>query len=547
MLFSRLFNWVRYKTLPPSALFLNRLFVERDSKHRRVTSNLGLTFRNSKWSSYARTNVQSSDRHSYLSEIGLILAVILGLTVLGFVPFHDLLAQATLLLSPVIWFLADADLYLKAVFSSASLCLLQVTLNDISGRIFGTQSKSNGSTTPHLATSKFKDSVSRLHKPLFYSHLTRSNTHLTVDAIYDASAPNSVNMIKSVYALQHINSSLNLFQNPSSRLNSPSSLDSLVTLNRPDLQVLALESQLFSTSAPSPSLPWLENWTLKVVHVESQASASAFPTGSIYVPTVDLNNLNKMSQLSPELLSLRQSVDNHLSLIRWNRWLYKFSLIHRNSFRMVHKYTDVKKLLGVGFFDRDIFTRNMWASASFSGEFQADQKVATVSDFTKFDKVGPALFRELYGDYLGQGEWSLRELTQTSRSLQTPSINALRFYESGYYWWLQRSALTMSTASDSILSAPMPVSRSVASDSKSLETLAPFLRAELRQITQSPFYASQSSLDESEVSKASVSNDLYLSYASDELMTPSITSDVAAILRNTAHPVFVFYGPRRLS
>jgi hypothetical protein len=49
MLFQRLYNWIKYKTLPSSFLFKNRLFIERDSKHRRVLSNFGLSFRNSKW------------------------------------------------------------------------------------------------------------------------------------------------------------------------------------------------------------------------------------------------------------------------------------------------------------------------------------------------------------------------------------------------------------------------------------------------------------------------------------------------------------------
>ena len=66
MLFKRLYNWIKYKTLPTSFLFKNRLFIERDSKHRRIFSNLGLSFRNSKWSNYETYNIKLQFKRNYL-------------------------------------------------------------------------------------------------------------------------------------------------------------------------------------------------------------------------------------------------------------------------------------------------------------------------------------------------------------------------------------------------------------------------------------------------------------------------------------------------
>ena len=57
MLFKRIFNWLKLKSITPSTLYRNRLFIERDSKKRRVMSNFGLTFRNSKWTDYSLNNV----------------------------------------------------------------------------------------------------------------------------------------------------------------------------------------------------------------------------------------------------------------------------------------------------------------------------------------------------------------------------------------------------------------------------------------------------------------------------------------------------------
>jgi len=56
---------VKYKTLPPSVLFKNRLYIERDSKHRRILSNFGLNFRNSKWANYETYNVKNQFRSAY--------------------------------------------------------------------------------------------------------------------------------------------------------------------------------------------------------------------------------------------------------------------------------------------------------------------------------------------------------------------------------------------------------------------------------------------------------------------------------------------------
>jgi len=69
MLFQRLYNWIKYKTLPPSFLFKNRLFIERDSKHRRVLTNFGLSFRNSKWSNYESYNIKNNFKNLYFRYI----------------------------------------------------------------------------------------------------------------------------------------------------------------------------------------------------------------------------------------------------------------------------------------------------------------------------------------------------------------------------------------------------------------------------------------------------------------------------------------------
>ena len=73
MLFHRLYNWIKYKTLPSSFLFKNRLFIERDSKHRRILSNFGLSFRNSKWGSYETYNIKTNFNIFYFKYVFFFL------------------------------------------------------------------------------------------------------------------------------------------------------------------------------------------------------------------------------------------------------------------------------------------------------------------------------------------------------------------------------------------------------------------------------------------------------------------------------------------
>ena len=82
MLFKRLFNWLKLKTLPSSVLFKNRLFVERDSKHRRIMSSWGLTFRNTKWTNYSLSNVSTRSITSFVKLLSSILFIIMLFIVL---------------------------------------------------------------------------------------------------------------------------------------------------------------------------------------------------------------------------------------------------------------------------------------------------------------------------------------------------------------------------------------------------------------------------------------------------------------------------------
>ena len=65
MLLQRLYNWIKYKSLPTSFLFKNRLFIERNTKHRRIYSIFGALMRNSKWGNFELSNIKYQFRFNY--------------------------------------------------------------------------------------------------------------------------------------------------------------------------------------------------------------------------------------------------------------------------------------------------------------------------------------------------------------------------------------------------------------------------------------------------------------------------------------------------
>jgi hypothetical protein len=53
-------------------------------------------------------------------------------------------------------------------------------------------------------------------------------------------------------------------------------------------------------------------------------------TGVFYVSDFSHGMLNDVSSNFPELTPVRASVDNQLQVIRWQRWLYKYNILHRS-------------------------------------------------------------------------------------------------------------------------------------------------------------------------------------------------------------------------
>lgn len=556
MLFSKVYNWIKYKTLPPSFLFLNRLFVERDSKHRRITSNLGLTFRNSKWSSYARTNTNIAAKRSYFTSFLRFLAFLALVIVLSsFREYYDF----TSIFSPlytVLWFLVDTDLYLKALLVSSFLCLLQASLRAVySYALSGFSAPVLEAPVAHSDASNFS-LPSRLHKPIVYSWLVSRPFNSDFEKFFESrnAEPSTLSVLyKSLFLSTHlVHQTNNLFSTPAflstlcSTLNpkfSQACISGLLSSQSAKSQLISLEYCIFSanSSVSSSYFSKLSNWTLDSLQSELKLSKEGLVStrGLFYWTNLTNSELTSLTSNWPELGSLRPAVDNQLSVIRWNRWLYKYNLLHRSALKHTSRLTSAKRLIGTGFYDSSLTSRNLWAASTLSDNvFDAGT-------------VG-ILHRKLYGDYSGLYANSASSIRPSFNFYQSADINLLNFYENSYHWSIQRfyklSTLSCDSTLLSPLVAPNAASLSVSSFS---ETATPtferaILSSDLLKTSPSQLRSVVVGGENESGQSDTSSSDTFLSYYDYTLFSKARTETLRNIVKTSRKPSLRVFYPSKL-
>lgn len=446
MLFSRVYNWIKYKTLPPSVLFLNRLFVERDSKHRRVTSNLGLTFRNSKWSTYARVNININSKTSYLQLIlKSILSLFLILSIFKFSNYYNLIPVYNYLY-PLIWFLSDADLYLKVIFSSSLFCTIQLICSSAYSKLLSLVFNSDDTSEITIANSVEPLVLpKRLHKPIMYSWLTSNPRSTQVSSLFDSKPASSYTLesleltkllfqstnliIRSSESYLTLNTILKKLNSEISQASTPA-LTSVSATSALNFQILGLEyasTQNFSKTFREPYFNECNYWTLSSVESELVRNASSLTSisGLFYSPEISHSKLTNLMTNVTELAGLRGSVEDQISTIRWQRWLYKYNILHRAALKNTLYLTSTKKLLSSGFYGSTMASKNIWASSALQPHAGSTQLLQTLTE-------------AVYGDFTQSSIGRNRHLTPTAGFYNSTLLGSLGFYELSYHWFIQR-------------------------------------------------------------------------------------------------------------
>ena len=550
MLFSKIYNWVKYKTLPPSILFSNRLFVERDSKHRRVTTNLGLTFRNSKWSTYARTNINNNHRTDYLNLLTKILLGAVALIALtSFSSFYSGFNVPSSVYT-IMWFIFDSDLYLKVVFSSSLLCISQLTLSSLQRLFYKTLGFPSSAETrfdSELSALSTTHTVPRsLHKPILHRWLTQLNATADLSTLFSEStesvvrpvAPLFAPLYKSVSLLRRDQLSLSLMQSTLPKFSSNNYHQTNLTIGSSSLRSVVLDftelQPVYKNGIAAPQGEFSQ-WTLGSIETATSAYPELLKTSSglFYLTDYSASDITTKSLNVPELSAAQSAVEDQLSVIRWQRWLYKYNILHRAFLRNSTYITQVHKLVNTGFYSDSLASRNTWASQYFTDNEESTKHVQS-------------LYRSMYGNYMGSQN-SLSALSSSAGSaLNSSNILALDNTNASYHWFIKRFYLFNTLASNSVsLSSTLSTSQSVYGSQQitSVEDLSVLFDSEVSlAINRSPVT--------SLVGPASLTNvpaNVHLNYGDALFFTQTRTEALKNLTKTRSRSSALFFAPSSLS
>ena len=443
MLFNRVFNWIKYKTLPPSILFLNRLFVERDSKHRRLTSNLGLTFRNSKWSMYARTNISEINHAglytAFLTIIGFVLTLLL---VYSMFTYYDLKIVINSLLVNL-WFIIDFELYITTlglfIYWFATHTVLTVSYT----QLFDLRILTSNLNHNHEC---LKDGVKiqipkRLYKSILYKwSSTASST--AYDSIYFKGSTyvtqgscqklynrlfklvkllinnaNTVNYYSSVVHCCNPNSSLITEYmskvNVSSATVSKYSYKALLT----DYAIRYLNHKVTKNSSE------FTFWNLDLTAKEWTRTLSEIPLQPFYLRQISYTYVNHSSINNREFSELVPSLEFQTMLRSIHKWMYKYNLLHRTALQDSTQTTFLLQHLAPSFYASTFFSRNMWTSSTLSSTPHNSLNVGSYHEALGLSTL-------MYGDN--------QSLQSNSLFRNFQSISQVTFFPVSYNWMIQR-------------------------------------------------------------------------------------------------------------
>ncbi len=407
MLFKQIYNWLKYKTTTPSILFKNRLFVERDSKHKRIFNNIGLTFRNLKWNAYESENTQPIFKFHYFKTIFFVFSCLI--LFIFFNNFYNYYALSSFYNNIFFFFWTGLDIFdyyftflIWIFFLVGSLItnLFQSyfffnNLNSESKKFKLKKFNSFPIYKEHV-TANFskKDYKFFLLNWINSEHLTQQSGLLTNLKVLFATSFNHDwwykhymfffqlyrltfflnlnNRLSSSHVfhlkLSHLetNNFFNLlsYLDISNSLNKNSSLSLLYLLNNQKNYPYFEFNQKFSTSFLCNRTFW--NPTRMLAINQNDSNLFKQTNGLFYFNSVSASELVSFFKKNKNLDLLDSLIRNQIISAKWNRWLYKYSILHRKVFKNSHKLTLSKKILNSGIYNNDLAKKNLWNSEFFN-------------------------------------------------------------------------------------------------------------------------------------------------------------------------------------
>lgn len=468
MLFQRLYNWIKYKTLPSSFLFKNRLFIERDSKHRRIFNNFGLVFRNSKWSNYENYNIKMQFKSNYIKYLNWSFFFILSFFLLYNFNNYYIHFYFFNSISFIFWISIDTLDYYVSFIAWLFTILTSLLFNLIYSYFFFNNFSSNNEPkdffsnkfffntklAANVTNNNLKISKHDLNWVL-YAWLANNNSHPTsiLENLFNNECKlrwwdNYSNFFINLYRLTYFfklsdkkNNTpflqiklqdLNLYKKNFSTLlnfcdntyflNKFSSVIGYYILTSHKNYFLQKNRSNFSLNFLNKQFDWnLQNFNIELQNYPFLLKTK---TGLFFFDNFTYEQFSYFIFNIEELWGLNFFIKNQLNVSKWNRWLYKYSILHRKVLKNSHKITLSKRLLNSGFYSKDLFNKNIWASENFN----------------KYNKKMFDSFSNLYynDSFLKSNNlWNNRTLMVNNQN-KLNSLKLFSFYEQSYFWFLKR-------------------------------------------------------------------------------------------------------------
>lgn len=237
----------------------------------------------------------------------------------------------------------------------------------------------------------------------------------------------------------NLNLSLNAFKNNSFKgeyyniiyyLNNTNSLTthfSLIT----HFIIKNYKNYFDTTNTINPSLRYLNiknEWNMNNFNNELNKFPFLlkFKNGFFFLHDFNYQNLSNFIFNFNELWLLNNSFKNQLISSKWNRWLYRYSILHRKILKNSHKLTLSKKLINSGFYDSKIFNKNIWANEHLS-KMESNDTFSSI-----FNSHYLNIFNKQYSNF------NNHNLIINNNGSQNNSLNLLNFYENSYFWYIKR-------------------------------------------------------------------------------------------------------------
>lgn len=442
-----IYNWIRYKTITPSFYAKNRLFIERGDKHRRIFSNLGLVFRNSKWASYVKENLSFSSYASTLSSWRNTAVLSFLIALISLLPNFLWPTELQDWTFAQVWYLVDE------VTRTALLVLFTIYWNVTQQLEELFSFAFNTSKEKPLRVSKYNVANLRSKK------LTKGDKKDLVYKLTNDINPSNDSYLATFYQSNPSSSHSSLFNvyskvfNPSTMTNHYSNNTfwhdyNLENSTRQPLPSTALPLVFSSQQldlktpklTPKPSLWFLNHesqWGLDSISGINSSSNHFNPVvGQYILSSRDVSQSLGSNTKSPLLLSLTPSLKEQTNWIKLSRWLSRYSILHRRTIADSHKLTMSKRLIGSGFYDSSLDTLNINNSS-----------VKALNE--NWANLYQSLFTQSYGNFFDPYTTNNLLSTKKTAELAPNFTHLLSFHEDSLSWVTKRFYLFNNLSSNS--------------------------------------------------------------------------------------------------